>query len=177
MLWFWGADADDEVITANVSDAAIGRAISPTVRPDPCDPRPYESDNLALERPVTVSAEENAEYGAIRLVDGSDATWWSAAAGPPQWADVDLEENQTVGRVEILIGHVSPPGPQTHRVWVRAADESAPGTLVGEASADAAQGDWLAVEFSPVDDVRSVRVETVSVDGWVILHEVRVLES
>ncbi len=175
LLWFWGADADDEVITANVEGAAIGRAISPTVRPDPCDVGPYESENLALERPVSVSAEESVEYGAAKLVDGSDATWWSAAAGAPQWAEVDLEENRTVARVEVLIGHVSPPGPQTHRIWVRGADEPAPGSLVGEVSADAAQGDWLTVEFDPVADVRFLRIETVMVDGWVILHETRVL--
>ncbi len=175
LLWFWGADQDDEVITANVNEAAIGRAISPLVRPDPCDPGPYVNDNLALERPASASAEENEEYGVAKLVDGSDATWWSAAAGPPQWAEVDLEEDREVARVEILVGDVSPPGPQTHRVWVRGVGDAAPGILVGEVSADASQGDVLTVEFEPVTDVRFVRIETVSMDGWVILHEVRVL--
>jgi hypothetical protein len=135
------------------------------------------SDNLALGRPVAVSAEENAEYGSTNLVDGSDATWWSAAAEPPQWAEIDLEEDREVARVEILIGHVSPPGPQTHRVWVRGVDEPSPGTLAGEVSADAAQGDVLTVEFDPIPGVRFVRVETVKADGWVILHEIRVLAT
>ena len=158
-----------------MNEAAIGRAISPLVRPDPCDPGPYVNDNLALERPASASAEENEEYGVAKLVDGSDATWWSAAAGPPQWAEVDLEEDREVARVEILVGDVSPPGPQTHRVWVRGVGDAAPGILVGEVSADASQGDVLTVEFEPVTDVRFVRIETVSMDGWVILHEVRVL--
>ena len=82
-----------------------------------------------------------------------------------------------MGQVEILIGHVSAPGPQTHRVLVRRATEPEPGTPVGEVSVDAAPGDWLTVEFEPVEGVRYVRVETMSVDGWVILHEVRVLEG
>jgi len=174
LLWFWGATKDDEVITVETGDAAIGRAISPQVRPDPCDAGPYASKNLALDRPVTASAEENEEYGVANLVDGSDATWWSAAAGAPQWAEVDLEQDREVSRVEILIGHVSPPGPQTHRIWVRGAGEPGPGTLVAEITADAQQGDVLVAEFEPVADVRYVRVETVSVDGWVILHELRV---
>jgi hypothetical protein len=108
------------------------------------------------------------------LVDGSDATWWSAAEGPPQWAEVDLEEEREVARVEILIGNVSPSGPQTHRIWLRSADEVAPGTMVGEVTADAQSGDVLVVDFDPVADVRFVRLETVAMDGWVIIHELRV---
>jgi hypothetical protein len=175
LLWFWGADSDDEVITAEAHDAVVGRAVSPRERPDPCDVGPYESLNLALGRPVTASAEEAAEYAAAKVVDGSDATWWSAGSGPPQWIDIDLEEDRTVGRVEILIGHVSAPGPQTHRVWVRGPGDPEPGTPAGEVSVDAAPGDWLTVELEPAAGVRYLRVETTTVDGWVILHEVRVL--
>ena len=175
LLWFWGADKDDEVYPVETADVAIGRAISPLTRPDPCDPSPYESKNLALERPVTVSAEENDEYGRRNLVDGSDGTWWSAAEGPPQWAEVDLEQDREIARVEILIGNVSPTGQQTHRIYLRGVNEEAPGRLVGEVSADAAHGDVLAVEFDPVSDVRYVRLETVEMDGWVIIHELTVL--
>lgn len=175
LLWFWGAERDDEVVTADAHDAAVARAVSPLVRPDPCDPGPFTSPNLALERPVTASAEEGPDYSAAKVVDGSDATWWSAAAGPPQWIEIDLGAPRTLSRVEILIGHVSPPGPQTHRVRVRSADETAPGRLVGEVSVDARQGDWLTVDVDAAGDVRYVRVETVAADGWVIIHEVRVL--
>ncbi len=174
LLWFWGADKDDEVYTVEVADAAIGRAISPLTRPDPCDPTPYQSANYALGRSVTVSAEENDEYRRRNLVDGSAGTWWSAAEGPPQWAEVDLEEDREVARVEILIGHVSPTGPQTHRIYLRGAGEAAPGALVGEVSADARHGDVLVAEFEPVSGVRHVRLETVAMDGWVIIHELSV---
>ncbi|MFZ0625691.1 MAG: discoidin domain-containing protein [Acidimicrobiia bacterium] len=174
LVWFWGADKDDEVVTADSHGAVLARALSPDVRPDPCDPGPYASANLALDQPVTASAEENEEYSAARAVDGSDATWWSAAEEPPQWIEVDLGQNTTVGRVEILIGHVSPPGPQTHRVYLRADGEAGKGELAGEVSADASQGDWLTIAFEPVAGVRYVRVETTRMDGWVILHEVQV---
>lgn len=170
-----GAERDDEVVTADAHDATVARAVSPLVRPDPCDPGPFVSENLALDRAVTASAEENDTYAAVNAVDGSDATWWSAAEGPPQWIEIDLGESAAISRVEILIGHVSPPGPQTHRIRVRADGEAAPGKLVGEVSANARQGDWLIVEFDAVSDVRFVRIETVAVDGWVILHEIRVL--
>ncbi|MGA9595522.1 MAG: discoidin domain-containing protein, partial [Acidimicrobiia bacterium] len=161
-------------VTADSHDAVLARALSPDVRPDACDPGPYASANLALNRPVTASAEENQEYSASRAVDGSDATWWSAAEEPPQWIEIDLGQNTTVGRVEILIGHVSPPGPQTHRVYLRSDGETGQGELAGEVSADASQGDWLTIDFEPVAGIRYVRVETTRMDGWVILHEVQV---
>ncbi|MFQ5555779.1 MAG: discoidin domain-containing protein [Acidimicrobiia bacterium] len=174
LLWFWGAEADDEVIPVNLDDAAIARALTTTVRPDPCDVGPYASANFALERPVTASAEENAEYSAVRVVDGSASTWWSAADGPPQWVEIDLEGDRSVSRVEILIGHVSPPGLQTHRVRLRSAGDPAPGFVAGEVTADVPQGTVLTVEFDTVPDVRFVRVETLAADGWVILHEIEV---
>ena len=175
LLWFWGAEQDDEVYPVNVADAAIARAGSPEVRPDPCVVGPYASENLALERPVTASLEESEEYGAAQVADGSDATWWSAAEGPPQWVEIDLGADMAVGRVEISIGFVSPDGPQTHQVSVGSSADGGAGTLVAELAADARQGDVLVAEFEPRPDVRYVRVDTVAVDGWVILHEIRVL--
>ncbi len=178
LVWMWGSESDDEVFTVNSGDDEIAVALSPQTRPDPCDVGPYVSPNLALNRPATASLEELGEtedYLAANAVDGSEATWWTAPDGPPQWIEIDLEEPRTVGRVEILIGTVSPTGPQTHQVYVRSADEPAPGRLVGEVSADATRGQVLVVELEPApDDVRFVRVQTVQMDGWVILHEVAV---
>ena len=177
LLWFWGAESDDEVFPVNVADAAIGRAISPQTRPDPCDVGPYASLNLALGRPAIASTEEGGEYSASKAFDGSAETWWSAGSDPPEWIEVDLGEGRTVARVEILIGHVSTPGQQTHQVRVRSEGESGSGRIVGEVSADAPQETTLVIAFDVVSDVRFVRVETMSVDGWVILHEVEVYAS
>lgn len=174
LVWFWGADADDEVHPADANGGIVADAVSPLVRPDPCAVGPYESANLALGRPAVASATESSAYPPAHVTDGSEATWWSAAAEPPQWVEIDLGADRSVGRVAILIGEVSTTGPQTHRVHVRGADEPAPGTLVGEVSADAVPGDWLTVEFPSTPGVRTVRVETVAADGWVILHEITV---
>ena len=41
----------------------------------------------------------------------------------------------------------------------------------------AGEGDVLVADFGAVPDVRYVLVETVALDGWVILHEIRVLPA
>lgn len=175
LLWLWGG-SDDEVWTGTEGDGAIGRALSPHTRPDPCQPGDYVTDDLAEGRPVTVSAEEPdlPQYGALHAVDGSDGTWWSAGAGAPQWIEVDLEGDRTIERVDVLIGPVSPPGPQRHRLLVRRATGEP--EVVWEFDGVADHGDTLSfVPDVPLEGVRAVRLETLEVDGWVIIHEIRVI--
>ena len=179
LTWLWGEETDPEVITVNSGDGELATAMSPVARPDPCDPGSYVSPNLALNRPVAASQEElggNDEYLARSVNDGSVRTWWSAADGAPQWVDIDLGSDRLVGRVEIHIGDVTPPGVQTHRISVRSEGEPAPGRLVGEADGDVRDGDVMTVELDAdaVGPVRYVRVETVQIDGWVIVHDIAV---
>lgn len=175
LYWLWGT-SDDEVWTGTQGDDAINRALSPNERPDPCVVGPYESDNLAEGRPVTASKEESEEYGAARVVDDSDATWWSAAEGPPQWVEIDLESSRQIEEIEILIGAVSPPGPQLHRLSVRSGDGAY--ETVWEFDGVANQGDRLIfVPDEPLRDVRYVRLDVLAVDGWVIIHELRIRGS
>ncbi|MDW3215009.1 MAG: discoidin domain-containing protein [Ilumatobacteraceae bacterium] len=179
LAWLWGEQTDPEVITLNSGDAELATAVSPITRPDPCDPGPYTSPNLALNRPVTASQEElgnNDEYRARSVNDGSIRTWWSAADGAPQWVEIDLGSERLVGRVEIHIGDVTPRGRQTHLIHVRNEGEPAPGRLVGEATGDVRDGDILTVEVDAdaIGPVRYVRIDTVEIDGWVIVHDVAV---
>ena len=80
-----------------------------------------------------------------------------------------------MGSVEILVGFVTPPGPQTHVVSLR--NEAGEVVASHSVSADAGPGDVLIGDFGSVPSVRYVRVETVAMDGWVILHEIRVLDG
>lgn len=175
LFWLWGG-SDDEVWTGTEGDGAISRALSPHTRPDPCEPGAYVSRNLAEGRPVTVSAEEPdlPQYGAVHAVDGSDGTWWSAGAGAPQWIEIDLEGDRAIERVDVLIGSVSPPGPQRHRLLVRRATGEP--EVVWEFGGAADHGDTLSfVPDVPLEGVAAVRLETLEVDGWVIIHEIRVI--
>src|SRR6476619_1873981 len=56
--------------------------------------------NLSLNKPVTVSSNENA--GAVppaAAVDGNTGTRWSSGFSDAQWIQVDLGSTQTIGRV------------------------------------------------------------------------------
>lgn len=174
LVWLWGGPDDDEVFAADADEAAIARALSPMERPDPCDPGGYRSSNLALGRPATASAAESDEYGAGNVSDGSVGTWWSAGAGPPQWVEIDLGEPRTVVAIRVVGGPVAAGGEHVYRVVV-GGPTLGDGTAVGELRGSVGSGaDLTLVLDPPVDDVTSVRVEAVSVDGWVIVHEIEV---
>jgi len=138
-----------------VKGRPASRALSPRVRPEPCEVGPFASDNLALDRPTTASAEESDEYDAAKVVDGSVATWWSAAEGAPQRVEIDRGKDMTVSRVEILVGFVSPSGPQTHQVRVGSFAEGAATTEVAEWPSRGPRIKWTKPNGSP--DALSVR--------------------
>jgi beta-glucanase (GH16 family) len=59
-----------------------------------------QTTNLALNRPVTVSSNENATaFPPAAAVDGNTGTRWSSAFSDPQWIAVDLGSAQSIGRV------------------------------------------------------------------------------
>ncbi len=59
-----------------------------------------QSTNLALNRPVTVSSNENAvAFPPASAVDGNAGTRWASAFSDPQWIVVDLGTTRSIGRV------------------------------------------------------------------------------
>ena len=58
-------------------------------------------NNLALNRPVTVSSTEAGGNVASNAVDNSYSTRWSSAYADPQWIYVDLGATYNVNRVKI----------------------------------------------------------------------------
>ncbi|MEV4556261.1 discoidin domain-containing protein [Kitasatospora sp. NPDC049285] len=59
------------------------------------------TQNAALNRPVTVSSQENAAFPAAAAVDGDGGTRWSSAAADPQWLQVDLGSIVTICQVAL----------------------------------------------------------------------------
>lgn len=59
------------------------------------------SDNLALNKAVTVSQAPADKFPAKALTDGDPATRWSAEKEPTQWAYIDLGKPTEVARVKL----------------------------------------------------------------------------
>jgi hexosaminidase len=57
------------------------------------------SGNLALNKPVTVSSTETADFPGPAAVDGDPATRWSSLYSDPSWIQVDLGAAVPVKRV------------------------------------------------------------------------------
>ncbi len=57
-------------------------------------------NNLALNKPVTVSSTETADFPATNAVDGSTTTRWSSLYVDPTWIYVDLGATYNINRVK-----------------------------------------------------------------------------
>ena len=59
------------------------------------------AQNLAFQKPVTVSSSESSALLGLRAVDGNTTTRWGSDYSDPQWFSVDLNANFTIDRVVI----------------------------------------------------------------------------
>ena len=170
LLWTWDTDEQPEFWTGIDEGRAIGAALSPPVRPDPCQAGDLGlSQELASGATVRVSA---GETGA-NAVDGLPDTVWSAGGGPVQWIEIDLGQTHTVESIRLLVAQ-DPPGETTHVVSGRAetGEWSQIATLTGSTS----DGQWLEVPLpQPLASVRYIGVETVASPSWVAWREISIL--
>jgi hypothetical protein len=149
------------------------RALAPANQPDPCVPTPLPVYNVALGRPATASSW-GAKTPPDQAVDGSGAIW-SAAAGPPQWIEIDLEEPRIVAGLRLVVAQY-PPGQTHHRVWAILEDGSR--TLLADLRGFTSQGQALEpVLPEPLPGVRTIRVETLESPSWVAWRELEVREA
>lgn len=177
LLWTWGPNPNDEYWTALEGGGVVSQALSPVHRPDPCsfDPPVPGYQNLALLKTATASRSENDIHGPDKANDGSIGTWWSAASGPPQWIEIDLQEPQTIGRVILQPGWVAALGKQHIRVSVRGPGTNNEYQLLHEF--DQPVEHPVPLEFildHPMAGIQYIKVETVAADGWVVWPEIEV---
>ena len=179
LLWSWGTgDASAEFWAAVSAEREVNQALAPVFRPDACQPGPemLEHPNLAYQKPVTASNEETTAYNGQKAVDGSLLSWWSAADGPPQTLEIDLEAPMAVGGFRLPFGDLTPLGFQRHEVWVKGPEAGASYELVHVFEADVTVGDVLEHRFpEPLEGIQFVRLRTVQMNDWVILHEFEIL--
>jgi hypothetical protein len=144
--------------------------LAPANQADPCAAAAVPGTNLAAGRPVQASNALAPDLPEL-AVDSNTETAWISGGHPPQWIEIDLGAAYRVTEIRLLVSQ-SPAGATRHQVLVRG-PEGGPGTLVHEFSGDTADGDWLAFAPElPLENVRFVRVETVSSPSWVAWREI-----
>ncbi|GBD86065.1 F5/8 type C domain protein [bacterium BMS3Abin02] len=174
MFWHWTGTADHEVWTGSEGSGVIRTVLAPANRPDPCRfvDFPFFPRDLAHEKPVRASHSlPEGRPGAA--VDGWRSTAWQSGDGPPQWIEVDLEQEATIEEI-LLVPSQFPAGETRHRILVAGPDHAF--RSLGEIEGKTADGDELRFRpAEPVSGVRFVRVETRSSPSWVSWREVKVL--
>ena len=138
-------------------------AISPRSQPDACTTTVLPGRNLALGRPVSVSAALPAEPPE-QAVDGTDAQW-SAGAFPEQWLMIDLGAPYTVGSIRLLVGQW-PAGRTVHQLFVAGPD----GAMRLLVELRGYTRDYDLLEYlppEPLRDIQYIRVVTLESPAWV----------
>jgi hypothetical protein len=127
--------------------------------PDPSDP-------LALEPTASSSLSTNPPALAV---DGDLETHWSAGADAPQWIEIPLDPGRRVVAVRLVVDQF-PPGPTTHVVWGRRADDQL--IQLAEHTSDTDMFDVLEIEIDAPEDLVAIRIETTSSPSWVAWREI-----
>jgi F5/8 type C domain len=150
----------------------ILNALSPVHQPDACFTTVLPGRNLALNKPVTVSAAL-PDQSPQNAVDGDPNTQWSAGAFPEQWIEVDLGSPVSIGEIRLTVGQW-PAGYTVHQVWVGAAQDAM--RQVHEFSGSEYDFDILSyIPAAPLQDIRYVRIVTSDSPSWVAWREIEVL--
>ena len=170
LTWHWEANAGTPV------DAAL----APSSNPDPCVAADVEIQQVSFRKPVKASRREARRYGPQFLVDNDPESYWSAAAGGPQWAEIDLQEVVELGTIRLPIGIVTPEGSADIRILARGPGTNGKLRQVHRFKPSHIKaGDVLEHTFvKPVKGIRAVRVLVEDLhDEWVILHDVEIYRA
>ncbi|AEI42748.1 glycoside hydrolase family 2 [Paenibacillus mucilaginosus] len=135
--------------------------------------RVFKSVNLALNKPITFSAQQ-AGNEASNIVDGSAGTKWSAETYP-QWVQIDLGQNTLINKTELA--------PYQNRAYQYKIEVSTDGTnytQVVNRTANTEGSTVLMDTFSAVT-ARYVRLTVTGASnytgGWVSINEFGVYQN
>ena len=150
----------------------ILNALSPKVQPDACTTTVLPGRNLALRKPVTVSAALPDQTPQM-AVDGDPTTQWSAGAYPTQWIEIDLGAPFSIGEIRLTVGQW-PAGETVHELWVGTAQDAMQQVYVFTGR----EFDFDVLNFAPptaLQNIRYVRIDTTESPSWVSWREIEVL--
>jgi hypothetical protein len=154
---------------AQLSEVEVygGGTVPPTTTPPTTTPAPPTGD-LAAGRPATASGQADV-YGPGNLTDNNVATYWESANNAfPQWAQVDLGQARTVGRVVLRLPPAAAWATRTQTLSVTGStDGSTFSTLSAPAGRvfNPANGNVVTITFGATP-FRHLRVTISGNTGW-----------
>jgi len=174
LLWTWDTDEQPELWNALSESQVINQALSPRNGPDPCSPRSFSGQNIAMGKQARTSRSLRDNPPSM-AVDGSLNTWWGAGDFPPQWIELDLQTAVSIGKIRLMVSQ-SPAGETLHLVWGKG-----PGAGEGYRLLHEFRGlteDWQVLEYSPPapwTGIRLIKIETRESPSWVSWREIEII--
>ncbi|HSB66295.1 MAG TPA: discoidin domain-containing protein [Anaerolineales bacterium] len=147
-------------------------ALSPKNQPDACSVTVLPGRNLAINKPLQVSAALPDQTPDM-AVDGDPNTQWSSGEFPTQYIEIDLGNSYSIGEIRLTIGQW-PDGKTVHQLWAGANRDTL--QLLQEFSGYTYDYDVL--EFTPatpLKNIRYIRVVTIESPSWVSWREIEVI--
>ena len=125
--------------------------------------------NIAAGQPASASSA-NSPYVAANLTDADASTYWECANGAfPQWAQVDLGQSYSIGKVTLKLPPSTAWGTRSQTLSVLGStDGSNFSTIVGSAgyTFDPNSGNNTVTITFPPTSARYVRVNITANTGW-----------
>ena len=127
------------------------------------------STDIAAGQPATASSV-NSPYVAANLTDADPTTYWESANGSfPQWAQVDLGQSYSIGKVELKLPPSTAWAARTQTLSVLGSTDGTNfSTIVGSAGYTFdpnANNNTVTITF-PATTARYVRVDITANTGW-----------
>jgi hypothetical protein len=125
--------------------------------------------NIAAGQPASASSS-SSPYVASNITDPDTSTYWESANGSfPQWAQVDLGKNFSIGKITLKLPPAAAWAARTETLSVQGStDGSAFSTLVGSAGYTfdpSANNNTVTINFNAATE-RYVRVNITANTGW-----------
>ncbi len=173
LIWTYGAYLSTEHWGGLDEEEMINIHFSPNIRNSFCEyPEPI---NKARNATVNVSNELEG-YDKSYINDGIYKTDWNAGDFAPQWVELQLENPIEIYKIDLFVA-MYPKGYAQHNIWVRKSG-SDDYELLQEIKRELDYDEHISLTFeNTVNDVESVKIETVKSPSWIGWYEIEIYEK
>jgi len=145
--------------------------LAPAKHPEPCQEIAITTNNLAYQKAVQASSALPNEQ-AKNAVDENTSTQWGSGSDAPQWIEIDLGAPHQINEIRLLVAQW--PAGFTHHI-VKGRGNDSEWIEIATFQENTTQGTWLVFQLpEALEEIRYLRVETLSSPSWVAWSEIQV---